>query len=527
MDEYSTEKFIEQYEHIKKLQLLPDDQLSLLKKKRTKFEVALKSAEDIKAFMDYLQYELVLMHKFKSIKYDNEIDGTAILRAFSAHVRSIFRRAIKRFPEDHKLWCQYIQFLKKHFPSNVTGVYQEMLSFHHSIEDYKEAAQHEMERKNHYVATTFLVQGMNSHKEPTEIVLLYIECLLRQAEEGDKVLQEKTLNNVIKSYNKCIKNSGDVKLLVELLRKVQGINYARTLQKEIFNDLIKFSKQPEFWNFMAVSYLDGHFYEGQYVDFKPEDIPFETRLIYALSIYKKALDCVDDKKLATMYELCLSKLEELYSVVPMNDSCGKCLKLALEETIKSGFDRDCLPEKFFFVYFQNKLMNQASSKELEEVITKGSTLYSHSPVFYEIAFRYFYSQKDFTSISTFLLLAVKNYDGCKLDLIRLLCNVCSKDQERAIKCILEIVEKYQNTKFTGQLQAYLLDYCAAANGIEKTRKMYHEILNSKNAIFLTHEFFQVMINLETNSGTPDHKIIQDSYERSTRLFGRDNPQVSF
>ena len=103
MNEYSVEKFIEQYEHIKKLQLLSDNELNQVKRKRAQFEVSLKSSKDIKSFIEYIKYESVLMKKFKQIEYANENDGRALDRAISNHIRDIYKQAVRRFPGMHPL----------------------------------------------------------------------------------------------------------------------------------------------------------------------------------------------------------------------------------------------------------------------------------------------------------------------------------------------------------------------------------------------------------------------------------------
>jgi hypothetical protein len=58
MNEYHTEKFIEQYEHISRLDILTDEELAHVKKKRGQFEVAIKSSKDPKVKILYITYLL-------------------------------------------------------------------------------------------------------------------------------------------------------------------------------------------------------------------------------------------------------------------------------------------------------------------------------------------------------------------------------------------------------------------------------------------------------------------------------------
>ena len=149
VSEYRKEQFIDQYEHITKLQLLTDEELMQLKRKRTAFEVSIKSASDVKLFIDYIKFEIALLKKFKSMDFESDKDEKAIDRAISQHVVNLFRMALKRFQDKRKVWEHYIAFVKQKFPSLVTRIYESMLCFHHKVADYIEAAEHEIFKKNY------------------------------------------------------------------------------------------------------------------------------------------------------------------------------------------------------------------------------------------------------------------------------------------------------------------------------------------------------------------------------------------
>lgn len=87
----SEEQFIRQYEHITRLNLLTDEELKQLKRKRSFFEVSIKNSSEIKNYINYIKYEIALMKKFDQIDIQNKSDARALDKAIKTNVMNLFR----------------------------------------------------------------------------------------------------------------------------------------------------------------------------------------------------------------------------------------------------------------------------------------------------------------------------------------------------------------------------------------------------------------------------------------------------
>ncbi|CAG9797041.1 unnamed protein product [Chironomus riparius] len=531
MNEYSTEKFIEQYEHIKKLELLSDSELNQLKRKRAHFEVGIKSAKDVKSFIEYIKYEIVLMKKFMQIDYSNENDGRALDRAMCVHIRDIYKQAVRRFQDNRKMWSYYIEFAKMKFPNSVTSIFQQMLGFHHADSDYIEAANHEMDKQNYYVAINFLIQGMSNEKKNSKLVALHIECSLKQAEaSGDEKFKERSLAQVTKYFDKYIKSTKDVQIYIDLLKKIQNLTCSITFQNQILQYLlIVFCSRPEVWNLLADRHLNGLFFQENSETENSTDMSFNNRLRHALTIYDRSLEMVDDKFRTQMFDFYLNKLMELDMLKTNLDDYGyQCIRSAFIKTLDAGYKKDCLSEDFYTQYLKLCIMDSKKSREdIEEVIVKGSHLYPHSMEFYEVAIKFYFKIQKYENISLLFKQSIKNNEKDAIHLYEFLCQIYlqnPEDKERLIKAMMEAIAS-NDKNLSANFQPCILQYYAFSENIEKAREVYTQMLNSKSVISLSLKFFTAMIEIENMQLKPDRAIIFNCFERATKIFGKNHPDI--
>lgn len=533
MNEYSTEKFIAQYEHISRLKLLTDEELTHVKKKRAQFEVAVKSAKDVKPYVEYIKYEIALMKKFKQIDYENENDGRAMDKAMSLHVKEIFRSALKRYPEKRKIYDHYISFAKQKFPTIVTAIYQEMLHYHHKKEDYVEAVRHEMSRKNFNVAIGFLIQGISKEKDSKDLVVLHIECSLQQAEnEKDEKLRENTLQQVSKFYAKFLKSSKEVKVHVDLIQRIQKFDFAISLQNDILTNMLRgFRERAEVWDILAKRHLDGLFYdENKEIESNSKDVPFETCVRHALTIYDKSFEYVGEPFRKQMYSLYISKLLELEnsSAVKRSPQSSKYIRQALGRALSNGCKEDNLSETHFIYCLKLRILyKEKYQAEIEEMLDKGSKLFPNSMEFFELAIKYYLELKSFENISIIFKYAISNNETSAVELYRFICGIYMvdpRDKDRAKASMLEAV-KSSDKSLSAAFQPYMIEFYALTEGIVKARDMFNSLINSKSVTSLSLDFFKKMLHMEEAQATPDHKMITTCFERATEFFGKDDPEV--
>lgn len=530
MNEYHTEKFIDQYEHISRLSLLTDEELSILKKKRNQFEVSVRSAKEPKAFIEYIKYEIALMKKFKQIEYENENDERALDKAMSLHVKEIFRSALKKFQGKRKIWEYYVSFVKQKFPNIVTTVYQEMLHFHHTKDDYVEAVRHEMSKANFNVAIAFLIQGISQEKDK-DLVVLHIECSLQQAEEEkDEKVREKTLVQASKFYAKFLKSSKEVRVHVDLIQKIQKFEFAMSLQNEILTNMLRaFRERAEIWDVLAKRHLDGLFYDENNENQENEKNPStETCVRHALTIYDKSFEYVGEPFRKQMYNLYISKLLELDGTDTMNQQCLKFIRQALGKVLSSGYKEENLSEAHFIYCLKLRMIYMEKyQSEIEEMIGKGTLLYPNSMEFFELAIRYYLELKSFENITTLFNFAISNNEKNAVELYKFLCGMYMldpRDKEKAKLAMIDAIES-SDKSLSEVFQPFYIEYSTLTEGIAKTREMYHSLINSKVVTALSVDFFKAMLKMEEIQVNPDHKLMLNCYERATEHFGKEDPEV--
>jgi hypothetical protein len=536
--EYRKEQFIDQYEHITKLQLLSDEELAQIKRKRTAFEVTIQTANEVKPFIDYIKFEIALSKKFSSIDYENERDGKALDRAISSHVRDLFRMALKRFQDKRKLWEQYVAFAKQKFPNTVTRIYEDMLCFHHKTADFIEAAEYETTRQNYTTAMNFLLQGMGNNKDSCEqLVVAYIQCSIKQGKLQGEFEQKAVLLQASKFYLKFLKDSTDLSIHCELLRKIQNFKYSMNFQNDVLTNLMtNFTDRAEVWDLLASRHLDGVFYEPpkEGDEEKSTEVAEETKkphfdvcLKSAITIYEKSLDSVRHFEKQKMFTFFIDKLLEHDANKRTTTDNLKIIRRSLGKAFARGFKEEKLSADHFIIFLELRLLNlEKNQAEIEEMLEISEQLYPNSMELYEIAIKYHLETKNFAEITKTFNFAIENNEKSAVDLYRFLCatHLTADDKEKAIKAMIEAVNS-DNRKVSEAFQPYYLEYHAATDGIEKTREVYNKLLTTKTFSSLSLDFFKGMIKVEEKEEKKDVKLIMNCYERAVEHFGKENSEV--
>lgn len=548
MNEFHAEKYIDQYEHIKKLELLTDAELNQVKRKRNNFEVSIRNSSNesnAKEYLEYIKYELALLKKFKQIEYQNENDFRAIDRAVSRNVKDLFRQALKKYQDNRKIWGHYLSFAKSKFPNSVTYIYQDMLNFHHSIEDYMEAVKHEMSTSNYNLAISFLIQGMNKERNSLELVALHIECSLKQAdEEGDKAFKKNTLTQVDKLYTKFIKESNDLKIHIGLLQSIQNFEFAIGFQNTVLIDLLQaFPDRAETWNILAKRHLDGLFFGGDSkVEEKSDDddeingndeekkiIPFETRLKHALAIYDKSFEVLENQPRNEMYKLYINRLLELDEHSNIDYICLKYIRQALGKAFKDAYEEDKLSEQHFVYYLKLCMFHDDNSTGIREMLERSHRLYPLNLELFELAIKYYLQLKDYERITKVFNHAIHFNEKSGIELYKFICEIYLKnpdDKEKARHAMMEAINS-SNKKLSASFQPYVIEYYALTDGIERARELFATLIKSKTVTSLSLEFYQIMIKLEQLQENPDYLIIGNCFERAIEGFGKESSEVKF
>jgi hypothetical protein len=391
-----------------------------------------------------------------------------------------------------------------------------------------------MSRKNFNVAIGFLIQGISKEKDSKDLVVLHIECSLQQAEiEKDEKIRENTLQQVSKFYAKFLKSSKEVKVHVDLIQRIQKFQFAINLQNDILSNMLRaFRERAEVWDILAKRHLDGLFYDenNKEVESCPKDIPYETCIRHALTIYDKSFEYVGDPFRKQMYNLYICKLIELEDspAVKRSQQCSKYIRQALGRALNNGCKEDNLSEAHFIYCLKLRILyKEKYQAEIEDMLDKGSKLFPNSMEFFELAIKYYLDLKSFENISIIFKYAISNNEKSAVELYKFLCGmymVDPRDKDKAKTAMLEAV-KSSDKSLSVAFQPYFIEFYALTEGIVKAREMFNMLISSKAVTSLSLEFFKTMLHMEEVQATPDHKMMIQCYERATEHFGKDDSEV--
>lgn len=538
--EYRNEQFIQQYEHITKLSLLTDEELVSLKRKRNFFEISIRTATEVKPYIDYIKFEIALMRKFRNLEYEDDNDARALDNAIAYHIKNLFRFTLKRFQEKRKIWEHYLSFVKQRLHNSVPHVYREMLRYHHTADDYIEAAEFEISRNNYTHAMTLLSQGMGDNKDScARLVVVYIECSLKQGENEGKETKKATLLQASKFYDKFLKDSNDLPSICELLRRAQPFEYSKSFQNDVIKQVLEsHGDRAEVWEVLASRHLEGLIYEepsstGDENEIEENEdsikVPFGDCLRHTVTIYEKSLEIVQDFEKQKMFTFYINRLLALDELESINSSCLKLVRRSLGKALSTGFKQEKLSEDHFICLLKLRMVQmERFADDIAQMIVTGLDLYPTSLVICELAVKFYLQSKNYEKITGILKVAVVKNEKHAIEIYRFICALYLFDDGDKVKALNTMREAVHSgdKKLSEAFQPYFLESIALTESIDKARETFKTLLSSKTLNSLSLEFFRMMIKLENSQEAPNMKTIRNCYERASEHFGRDSPEVS-
>ena len=276
------EKMLTELEQLQRIQLLSNEEVKMVIKKRKKFEYKLqkrqKQKEDI---LSYIQYEASLLNliaiRREQSKYTNK--KNEIDYAIAKRINKLFRILEHRFSGDLMVWSSHIAWLKEmDWTETVGKVYRRMLQVHpDKVKLWIAAARFELEENigNVENARTIYMEAMRFHPESIELLLesfclelVFIQRLKEDAtnyivadENKDAILNGKVAEAIcMRGIEACSKTKGSdlgggnvVDLLVSMLHFAKLLGAGYPLQSSIIETLLeKFAHEPLTWKAHAL-----------------------------------------------------------------------------------------------------------------------------------------------------------------------------------------------------------------------------------------------------------------------------------
>ncbi|XP_010640666.1 U3 small nucleolar RNA-associated protein 6 homolog isoform X3 [Fukomys damarensis] len=280
---------IPELEQLERIGLFSHAEIKAIIKKASDLEYKIQRRALFKEdFINYVQYEINLLEliqrRRRRIKYSfkrDEIEHSIVQR-----VQGVFRRASAKWKDDVQLWLSYVVFCKKWATkAQLSKVFSAMLAIHSNKPAlWIMAAKWEMEdRLSSESARQLFLRALRFHPECPKLYQEYFRMELMHAEKlrkekqefekadmdmGDFDHPEEILKGELARiiYKNSISKIKGAEFHVSLLSVVQLFDFAKDLQKEIYDDLQALhTDDPLTWDYVARGELE--------IELQPEEQP--------------------------------------------------------------------------------------------------------------------------------------------------------------------------------------------------------------------------------------------------------------
>lgn len=123
------ERLLPEYEQMRKLSICTDDQIRETMRKRD--HLLNRIFQIPKAVADYVEFirHEKLIHKWVCEK-EKSLNKTMkeLKHSIVTRIIRLYREALRYFPDEIRLWENFILFTKKSMPHEVSGIYNKMLA---------------------------------------------------------------------------------------------------------------------------------------------------------------------------------------------------------------------------------------------------------------------------------------------------------------------------------------------------------------------------------------------------------------
>ncbi|XP_003469675.1 U3 small nucleolar RNA-associated protein 6 homolog [Cavia porcellus] len=297
---------IPELEQLERIGLFSHAEIKAIIKKASDLEYKIQRRALFKEdFINYVQYEINLLEliqrRRRRIKYSfkkDEIEHSIVQR-----VQGVFRRASARWKDDVQLWLSYVVFCKKWATkAQLSKVFSAMLAIHSNKPAlWIMAAKWEMEdRLSSESARQLFLRALRFHPECPKLYQEYFRMELMHAEKLRKEKQEfekadmdmgdfEHPEEILKGelarivYKNSISKIKGAEFHVSLLSVAQLFDFAKDLQKEIYDDLQALhTDDPLTWDYVARRELE--------IESQPEEQP-STKQAKAAEVCRREERC--------------------------------------------------------------------------------------------------------------------------------------------------------------------------------------------------------------------------------------------
>lgn len=572
---YRLERMIPDYEILKSLNIMTDEEVKKLHKKREDFEYKLQGhLRSKEEFKEYLRTECILLLSLKE-KVPKGSTGEKVIQNLLTRIKTLYQNALTYYKEDLDLWTSYIHMLIRfECIAETSQVFSNVFKYHSDKPMiFIRGADFEFKTaKNIENAKNILERGLEKHPTSAEISKAYIIFLLESAglrkssaAPGSETInpekekhKQLTLKNAIQVFENSSPHLKEIQFHIDLVKALQEFEKTEKFQDKILHHILNiFPNKEELYDFFAQRHLEGYLFEEKdsevnSVDDDDRD-PYKRckneilNLKYCDEIYDKACEKLGTQKMWTLY---LRKLSELNM---KTDNLKNYKRELLGKAFKKCNDTGKMSEELYLLYIsllfeEYKLKypqilerEEKTPAELEEeekflngIFEKAVTIHKNSAKLWrkylELAMKL---NKDKLVDQVF----EKAIKATPDESLQLWLNYRNYYQTKAgheyegIFLILKRAVNEGSATVSNHFKPLLIEFAANYLDPYETRTIYEELTkNSKPCLEIHYKmaeyekFFLEDSQARDNQAKCDH--LRKCFENAVQFFGSTEPEVS-
>ncbi|CAK6437959.1 unnamed protein product [Pipistrellus nathusii] len=489
-------------------------------------------------FINYVQYEInfleLIQRRRARIGYSfkkDEIENSIVHR-----VQGIFRRASSKWKDDVQLWLSYVVFCKKWATkAQLSKVFSAMLAIHSNKPAlWIMAAKWEMEdRLSSESARQLFLRALRFHPQSAKLYQEYFRMELMHAEKLRKEKQEfeqakmdvenldypeeiltGELARII--YKNSINIIKGAEFHVSLLSIAQLFDFAKNLQKEIYDDLQALhTDDPLTWDYVARRELQ--------IQPQPGEEQPATKQARALEMGRKEDRCcavyeeaVQTLPTEAMWKCYINFCLERFAKKTSNQSLRGQRLERTRSAFRKAHELRLLPE-FLYKQWIELLLQHDFLQEALQVAVAAVELFRDSVTMWQMKLQVLIASKspDIASVFKEAFASLKPQVCLPLWISWAEWSEGAKSQEdtEAIykKAILAVMGADSVT-----LKEKYLDWAYRSGGCKKARTVFKSLQESRP---FSVAFFRKVIQFEKEQESCKMANLREYYERALREFG--------
>ncbi|KAM7333921.1 hypothetical protein ACRRTK_007241 [Alexandromys fortis] len=530
---------IPELEQLERIGLFSRAEIKAIIKKASDLEYKIQRRTLIKEdFINYVQYEINLLELIQRrrarIKYSfkkDEIEYSIVHR-----VQGIFGRASAKWKDDVQLWLSYIVFCKKWgTKAQLSKIFSAMLAIHSNKPAlWIMAAKWEMEdRLSSESARQLFLRALRFHPECPKLYqeyfrmeLMHAEKLRKEKEEFEKAAMEMgsfdhpeeilegELARII--YKNSVSKIKGAEFHVSLLSIAQLFDFAKDLQKEIYDDLQALhTYDPLTWDYVARRELEIESQPGeeQPVSKQAKAVEVGRREGRCCAVYEEAVKTLPTEAMWKCYiNFCLERFSKKTSSVPLRGQRLERTMLAF----RKAHELKLLSEAQYKQWV-DLLLRQDLFKEALQVAEAGTDLFKDSATMWQMKLQVLIGSKSPDVAMHFeeAFAHLKPQTCLPLWISWAEWSESAKSQEDTDAIFKRAISAVTGASSITLKEKYL-DWAYRSGGYKKSRTVFKSLQESRP---FSVDFFRKMIQFEKEQDPCKMANLREYYERALREFG--------